>query len=91
MENRRRKPVLKQAWDLSRADFERHPVWIGVHGVDESEWWYEKTDEATYRPWTGSLPVSPEGRFLRVRATMELHNGSRYEGVIRPVLVGSGR
>jgi hypothetical protein len=85
MENRRRKVVLKQAWDLCRADFERYPVWIGVHGVDESEWWYEKTDEVTYRPWTGSLPASPEEGDLRVSATMELPNGSRYEGYVSPV------
>jgi hypothetical protein len=70
---------------MSLADFEQHPVWIGVHNVDQSEWWYEETDEATFRPWTGSLPVSPEGRDLRVRATVELPDGSRYEGYVCPV------
>jgi hypothetical protein len=87
--SRRSRPQLKQAWDLSPADFQRHPVWIGVHGIDESEWWYEKTDEATYRPWLGSLPVSPDEGDLRVHATMELLNGSRHEGYVSPVSMNS--
>jgi hypothetical protein len=82
---RKKRPELKQAWDMSLADLERHSVWTSVHGADESEWWYEETDEATYRPWTGSLPVTPERRNLLVRATMVLHNGNCYDGVVEPV------
>ncbi|MEO8126469.1 MAG: hypothetical protein ABI822_05210 [Bryobacteraceae bacterium] len=82
---RNKRPELKQAWDMSLADFERYPVWIGVHGVDESEWWYEKTDEATYRPWTDPLPISPEGLNLLVWANMQLFDGSCYDGYFCPL------
>jgi hypothetical protein len=78
------RPELKQAWDLTLADFVEHPVWVCVHGNDQDEWWYEESDEATFRPWTGELPVSPESRNLLVRASIELHDGSRYEGALRP-------
>jgi hypothetical protein len=70
---------------MSLTDFERHPVWIGVHGRDESEWWYEETDEATFRPWLGALLVSPDEGNLRVRADFALPDGRRYEGYVSPV------
>jgi hypothetical protein len=65
------KPELKQFGDLTPADFERHPVWIACHWEDEGEPWYDETDEATFRPWTGALPAAPsEGMFL-VRGSRE--------------------
>jgi hypothetical protein len=50
-----RKPVLKQFGDLTLADFERHPVWVSVHGLDEGAPWYDDTNEETFRPWTDDL------------------------------------
>ncbi|MEY2428803.1 MAG: hypothetical protein QOJ40_1688 [Verrucomicrobiota bacterium] len=77
-------PELKQFGDLSPADFDRHPVWVSCHGTDEGQPWYEETDEETFRPWTGALPVGQANGMFLVRATFELRNGSRYSGFITP-------
>ena len=39
------KPELKQFGELLPADFDRQPVWVGVHTADYDEPWYEETDE----------------------------------------------
>jgi len=78
------KPELKQIDDLSSADFERHPVWIACHTEDFAEPWFNETDEETFRPWTGALPVGPSDGMLLVRATFELHDGSRHDGFLTP-------
>ncbi|SPE34411.1 conserved hypothetical protein [Candidatus Sulfopaludibacter sp. SbA6] len=77
-------PELKQFGDLTREDFERHPVWIGCHTADYDEPWYEDTDEETFRPWTGDLPATPSEGMLLVRATFELRDGSPHPGFITP-------
>jgi hypothetical protein len=78
------KPELKQFGDLSPADFERHPVWIACHGTDDGEPWYEATDEETFRPWAGALPVSPAEGMLLVRAILELRDGTCHPGFVTP-------
>jgi hypothetical protein len=78
------KPELKQFGDLARADFSRYPVWIACHTADYGEPWYEETDEETFRPWTGALPVSPSEGMLLVRATLELRDASRHPGFVTP-------
>ena len=78
------KPELKQFGDLSSADFDRHPVWIACHTEDFAEPWFNETDEETFRPWTGALPVGPSDGMLLVRATFELHDGSRHYGFLTP-------
>ena len=78
------RPHLKQAQDLTAADFEAYPVWINVHGLDEGEPWYEETDEATFRPWTGGLPASPSEGMLLVSATLQLADGATYRGIATP-------
>ena len=78
------KPELKQFSDLSPPDFERHPVWIACHTEDFAEPWFNETDEETFRPWTGVLPVGPSDGMLLVRATFELHDGSRHDGFLTP-------
>jgi peptidoglycan/xylan/chitin deacetylase (PgdA/CDA1 family) len=77
-------PELKQFGDLTREDFDRHPVWIGCHTADYDEPWYDDTDEETFRPWTGDLPADAGGAMLLVRATIELRDGSRYPGFVTP-------
>jgi hypothetical protein len=73
-------PELKQIWDLSSADFEQHPVWVGVHNFDIGEPWHRGSNEGTYRPWIDALPCpSPKGFFL-VRGTFRLQDGSSYPG-----------
>jgi hypothetical protein len=77
-------PELKQFGDLTPEDFERHPVWIGCHTADYGEPWYENTDEETFRPWTGELPVDASEGMLLVKATLELRDGSRHTGFVTP-------
>ena len=79
-----RKPTLKQFGDLMPADFEKHPVWISVHGLDSDEPWYADTDEETFRPWTGKLPVGPEEGMLLVRAMLTLADGRVLPGFVTP-------
>lgn len=78
------RPELKQFGELEPEDFERFPVWIGCHTADYGKPWYEDTDEETFRPWTGKLPADPSDGMLLVRATIELHHGSRYPGFVTP-------
>lgn len=78
------KPELKQFGDLSATDFERHPVWIGVHNADYGEPWYDETNEETFRPYAGSLPAAPDEGILLVRATFELKDGSQFPGFVTP-------
>jgi hypothetical protein len=78
------KPELKQFADLTPADFERHPVWIACHTEDYAEPWFNETDEETFRPWMGALPVGPSDGMLLVRGTFELRDGSRHDGFMTP-------
>jgi hypothetical protein len=79
------RPELKQSSDLSLPDFERHPVWVRVHGLDVAEPWYSQVNELTYRPWNGPLPVATEKVYARVIATFVLCDGSKYRGYVRAV------
>jgi hypothetical protein len=77
-------PPLKQLDELRVGDFALHPVWINCHVDDYDEPWYEQTDEETFRPWTGALPVSPsQGTFL-VRAPARSRDGAMYSGFLTP-------
>lgn len=78
---------LKQFGELNAEDFQRHPVWIGCRTADYGKPWYEDTDEETFRPFTGALPVDQNEGMLLVRVVIELKDGSRYPGFIAP---GSG-
>ena len=78
------RPELKQFGELEAEDFERHPVWIGCHTADYDKPWYNGTDEETFRPWTGKLPVDPSEGMLLVRATIQLRDGSSYPGFVTP-------
>ena len=79
-----RKPNLKQFGDLTPADFVEHPVWASVHTLDYDEPWYDETDEETFRPWIGELPVSPEDGMFLVRAKLTLADGRVLDGFITP-------
>lgn len=78
------RPELKQLGDISRADFDRHPVWIASHVADYDEAWYDETDEETVRPWTGDLPVSSSNGMFLVRASFKTADGSHYRGFVTP-------
>jgi hypothetical protein len=75
---------LKQFGELDVEDFQHHPVWIGCHTADYGRPWYEDTDEETFRPYTGRLPVDASEGMLLIRAVIELRDGSRYPGFVSP-------
>ncbi len=79
-----RKPTLKQFGDLTPDDFAAHPVWASVHSLDSDQPWYDDGDEETFRPWTGKLPVTPEGGMFLVRAKMTLADGRLLDGFVTP-------
>jgi hypothetical protein len=79
-------PLLKQYSDLRPADFEEHPVWVSVHTMDYDEPWYDETDEETFRPWTGALPVDPAGGMFLVAAKFALADESDYPGFLTPAV-----
>ena len=78
---------LKQYGELTQRDFQLHPVWINVHGIDQDEPWYEneEIDEETFRPYTGDLPVSTTDGILLVAATLQLADGTEYPGFLTPI------
>lgn len=84
------RPELRQFGTLARADFERQPVWSSVHVLDYGQPWYEETDEETFRPWLGQLPVHPQWDMFLVRAHFRLKDGTKLVGFITPA-PGLGR
>lgn len=77
-------PLLKQAGDLTGEDFQAHAVWVHCHVVDYDEPWHEETDEETFRPWDGALPVDPSHAIFLLRATIVFNDGSRHPGFLTP-------
>lgn len=84
-----RKPELKQFGDLRTSDFERVPVWAACHSFDHEEAWYDDTDEETFRPWTGELPVDPSDGMFLVRAELRLADGRTLAGFATPAITGT--
>jgi hypothetical protein len=82
------KPVLKQFGELTPNDFVKYPVWVQCHVIDYDEKWYDDTDEETFRPWIGDLPVLPDYAMFLVKADMVLKNGNSFTGFITPCLKG---
>jgi hypothetical protein len=81
-------PLLKQFGDLTSADFEAHPVWIGCHTADYDEPWYDQTDEETFRPRQDALPADPSEGMVLVRATATLKDGTSLPGFLTPGFEG---
>ncbi|MEZ5987798.1 MAG: hypothetical protein R3F30_01460 [Planctomycetota bacterium] len=79
------KPCLVRFRDLRAEDFEHHPVWASCHSFDLYEPWFEETDEETFRPWEGHVPIDPEDGLFLVRATMTFADGRRFPGFLTPV------
>lgn len=78
------RPLLKQFGDLKPSDFEQHPVWVNCHVIDYDASWYEETDEETFRPWDGALPVDPAETMFLVSASFTLADGAEYAGFLTP-------
>jgi hypothetical protein len=80
------KPELKQFGTLTQADFGRFPVWASVHSLDYDESWYDETDEETFRPWSGELPIDPSLGMFLVRSEMSFADGTKFIGFITPAI-----
>jgi len=77
------RPELVQFGALTAAHFVAHPVWIACHIADYGEPWYEETDEETFRPWSGAVPVGCHEMYL-VACTFRLADGSLFSGFATP-------
>jgi hypothetical protein len=73
---------LVQFGDLMREHFEAFPVWASCHSFDSDEEWFDETDEETFRPWTGPLPVDPSQGMFLLRSAITLRDGSVFKGFI---------
>lgn len=78
------KPELRQFGALKPEDFERHAVWVQSHTIDHDEPWYAQTDEETFRPWIGALPVEPQHAMFLVRARFSLADRTSLTGFFTP-------
>jgi len=76
-------PELFKLWELTPQHFSRHPVWMSC-SADDDEWWYDATDEETYRPWTGALPADPSDGMLLAQASLTLADGTQFGGFVTP-------
>ena len=77
-------PVLKQFGDITLSDFGAHPVWVQCHVIDYDEPWYDETDEETFRPWNGDLPVDPAEAMFLVKAQLKLADRKTFPGFVTP-------
>lgn len=82
----REKPTLKQFSDLSSNDFNENPVWVQCHTADYGQKWYDETDEESFRPWDGELPISPDEAIFLIKSNFTLNNGDKYSGFMTPVV-----
>ena len=80
------KPEFKQFDTLTQADFDRFPIWLAVHTCDYGQPWYEETDEETFRPWMGPVPVDPSLGIILARSHFVLADGAQFVGFISPAL-----
>jgi hypothetical protein len=78
------RPQLVQFGDLRAAHLDRFSVWASSHSFDYDEEWYDDTDEDTFRPWDGPLPVDPAKGMFLVRSSMTLPNGNTLGGFVTP-------
>lgn len=76
--------ILKRIQHLMPDDLAAYPVWVECHIIDYDEPWYEDTDEETFRPWDGSLPIDPSVATFLVRARFTLADGSPFDGFVTP-------
>jgi hypothetical protein len=81
-------PTLRQFGDLVPQDLESSTVWVNCHVVDYDEPWYDDTDEETFRPWDGALPVDPSETMFIVCAKFELASGDSLPGFVTPQTPG---
>ena len=79
-----KRPTLKQFIELRQSDFDNYPIWVNCHVIDYDEEWYDDTDEETFRPWTGDIPVSPDDTMYLVAASFQLNDRTIMNGFLTP-------
>ena len=79
-------PRLVQFGDLTPAHFRDNPVWASCHSFDTDESWFDETDEETFRPWDGHLPVNPNDGMFLVRAVFTLADRTSLDGFLTPAI-----
>jgi len=84
LNSKNKHPLLKQFGELNISDFEYCPVWVGCHVNDYNKPWYNETDEETFRPWEGELPIQPKQGVFLVRADFTLADNTILKGFITP-------
>lgn len=84
MKKKFEKPLLKQFRDMTNEDFSLYPVWVQCHIIDHNEDWIDETDEETFRPWIGKLPVDPNEAMYLVKTNFILADGTECKGFITP-------
>jgi hypothetical protein len=72
------KRIRKQVYNLTLKDLERFPVW--VFALDEE--CTPGQDEATVRPWEGTLPFDPREGLNIVRSNFWLADGTHAIGYL---------
>jgi hypothetical protein len=80
-------PFLRQYAELRKSDFERHPIWMCVYGIDTDEPWYAGANELTYRPWPSSLPYEcgrADGPMVLAHTRLTLADGTELDGFSSP-------
>jgi hypothetical protein len=80
-------PELTSFGDLGRDDVVRHPVWVSCHVADHDEPWHDDTDDETFRPFLGVLPVDPRSGMFLVAANATLAAGTSLSVFITPSIV----
>jgi hypothetical protein len=78
------RPLLKQFIDLVPLDLEDHPVWVACHSADYDQPWHDDTDEETFRPWNGELPVDAGDDNYLVAASATLNDGTTVPAFLTP-------
>lgn len=78
------RPLLRQFGELTAESFDAHPVWVQCHVIDYDEPWHDDTDEETFRPWDGVLPVDPSHAIFLVAAQIVFAYGSTHPGFLTP-------
>ena len=69
------RPTGKRFEDLTKADFEKYPVWKVRPPEDSSD---------CIEPWPGKTPIKPQSGVYYVKAKFTLANGTKYDGVLSP-------
>ena len=76
--------LRRQVYELTPKDLGDYPIW--EFALDEEG--EEGQDEATVRPWDGTMPLDPSDGMFVVKASLVLADGTRHLGYLTPPVQG---